>query len=458
MAGFNNYHKADEASLTEGYVLTVECDQRPRKARRTLEGLLGLATFIVASGGLWVDPATGEAQEKLHLHWRLRGPASGTDKDRLKTARRWAAEIAGADPTNISIVHPIRWPGSIHRKGEPKLVQIIAATEAEIDLGEALKILQAAKAQDPPEAEQAGQQTRADKDGDPRTTYELITNIASGQEFHPSIVPLSARLIGGGTHAPSAVNFIRDLLEAIPPEQRDERWQSRFGDVPRIVKTAEEKFGTGRTEEAAAAPAEPAEPLFDPWDDYVVPKFPLDVLPASVQRFVIELSAVIGCDPSALAMACLANFSGSLDHRFGLKLMRNGEWWASPRLWVLLVGDPSRKKTPVINTALVELEAHQNRIRDAYEAQLAEHKALLAGWDKRRAGLPRAARQADAVRHCRFPPRKTGRAFGPKRPGNPRQTGRIRGPAGEYGKVWRSRLRRGSRLLAPELRRRAVHR
>ena len=43
-------------------------------------------------------------------------------------------------------------------------------------------------------------------------------------------------------------------------------------------------------------------------------------------------------------MATLAGISGANDHRFALKMLRNGNWWESPRLWVLLVGETSVKK------------------------------------------------------------------------------------------------------------------
>jgi hypothetical protein len=131
----------------------------------------------------------------------------------------------------------------------------------------------------------------------------------------------------------SAEKTIRSGLDAGGDDPHPDL-EKRQGEAPR-------KADGGTTEQGDTATAEP---IFDPWDDCVVPKFPLDILPGSVGRFVAEQSSVIGCDVSALAMACLANFSGSLDHRFALKLMRNGEWWASPRLWVLLVGDPSRKR------------------------------------------------------------------------------------------------------------------
>jgi hypothetical protein len=118
-----------------------------------------------------------------------------------------------------------------------------------------------------------------------------------------------------------------------------------------------------------------AEPVFDPWERYIVPDFPLQVLPEVVQRYVTSQSVVIGCDPAALAMAALTAFSGALDHRFAVKMMRNGNWWEHPRLWTLLVGDPSRKKTPLINDVTRPLERHQNDLRRDYEARLRDYEA-----------------------------------------------------------------------------------
>jgi hypothetical protein len=127
---------------------------------------------------------------------------------------------------------------------------------------------------------------------------------------------------------------------------------------------------------------EVTEPIFDPWETYVVPRFPLEVLPDTVHRYVIEQAELIGADASALAMACLAQAAGSLDHRFALRVMKHGDWWAHPRLWVVLVGDPSRKKTPVIRAGLVELEAHQTRVWDKYDRAYAEYKKAQEAWTK----------------------------------------------------------------------------
>jgi hypothetical protein len=146
VATFTNNRQAREEDLAEGLVINVECDEHASAARVKLEALLGPATIVVESGGLWTDPDTGKAEPKLHLYWVLKVPTRTKDEHhKLKEARRYAAAIAGADGSNVSIVHPIRWPGSLHRKGEPRLCRIIELNaDAEIGLDEALTSLRAA--------------------------------------------------------------------------------------------------------------------------------------------------------------------------------------------------------------------------------------------------------------------------------------------------------------------------
>jgi hypothetical protein len=193
----------------------------------------------------------------------------------------------------------------------------------------------------------------------------LIANIIAGHSLHDSTRDLAAKLIRSGMSPGAAVNILRAAMEA-SAAPRDQRWQARYEAIPALV------------ESARRLPRDEA-PLFDPWERYIVPQFPLHVLPEVVQRYVTSQSVVIGCDPSALAMAALTAFSGALDHRFAVKMMRNGNWWEHPRLWTLLVGDPSRKKTPIINDATRPLERHQNDLRRTYEAALRDYEAAKKG-------------------------------------------------------------------------------
>ena len=95
-------------------------------------------------GGHWTDPESGEVEDKLHLHWCCREPSrSASEHALLKRARALACAFVGADATAISLVHPLRWPGSWHRKNEPRLARIVdLKPDVEIDPAEVIELLE----------------------------------------------------------------------------------------------------------------------------------------------------------------------------------------------------------------------------------------------------------------------------------------------------------------------------
>jgi hypothetical protein len=139
---FNNIEHARKADMLAGLVLSVELDQNPHEACRALEERLGAATCLVRSGGQWID-ADGEAHDKLHYHLRLAQPArSADDLKALEGARISATQLVNADASNNPVSHPIRWPGSWHRKAAPRLCEIIAVNpDVEIALADAVAAL-----------------------------------------------------------------------------------------------------------------------------------------------------------------------------------------------------------------------------------------------------------------------------------------------------------------------------
>jgi hypothetical protein len=256
VAIFNNRERARESDILAGLALSVECDQRPLEARTMLEEILGPATLVVRSGGVWTDPESGEVCDKLHLHWRLRIPARGADLTTLKQARDLATRLVGGDPSNKPVCHPIRWPGSWHRKSEPRLCKIETATEHEIDLATALAALEkVAPAAAPGNGKANGHDAGPGKDW-----AELISGIVTGADYHGSEIKLASKMLAAGMSAGAAVNMLRGIF-ASSTGPRDARWQARYDDIPRSVTTAQEKCGTP----GAPIPASPtaSEPLRD---------------------------------------------------------------------------------------------------------------------------------------------------------------------------------------------------
>lgn len=201
VATFTNPDKADEASLANGVALSVECDATPDAARARLEALLGPATVVVASGGEWPDPATGEMQPKLHLHWRLTEPTrEAADHATLKLARQLAQRLVGADASNTPSVHPIRWPGSWHRKNTPRLARIVAINEArEIDLQDALGTLQEAIAAAGVTIAATGGKPASTGTPEARETADLVRLVKTAEDYHTPLAALAMRLLKGGT-------------------------------------------------------------------------------------------------------------------------------------------------------------------------------------------------------------------------------------------------------------------
>lgn len=148
VATFRGPNKAKAEDVACGLALSVECDAKPTEALATLARLIGEPTVVVLSGGEWVDPNTGEVQPKRHMHWRLAEPTTSPEgHKKLKRARDLACKLVGGDGTNIPISHPVRWPGSWHRKNirSPRLATMETCNEArEIDLATALAALERA--------------------------------------------------------------------------------------------------------------------------------------------------------------------------------------------------------------------------------------------------------------------------------------------------------------------------
>ena len=211
---------------------------------------------MVRSGGRWTN-GNGEAEDKLHAHWRLRAPAEGGDLAKLKEARDLATCLVSGDPSNKPVCHPIRWPGSWHRKAAPRLCEIAALEpDREINLDAALAALQAA-------APQTKKTTTDDVggSGSGEDFPQLVADIISGRNFHAPLVSLAAKLVGSGVFDGSIVKLLRAVMLASTAEHDAMRWQSRFDSIARIVSSAREKFGDNNKQ----PPPTDGKPLLRPY-------------------------------------------------------------------------------------------------------------------------------------------------------------------------------------------------
>lgn len=81
----------------------------------------------------------------------------------------------------------------------------------------------------------------------------LTTAILAGADLHASTRDLAAKMVAGGMAGGAAVNMLRGLMES-SAAPKDERWQARYDNIPRLVDGIEEKIARGQ----AAANPQPA--------------------------------------------------------------------------------------------------------------------------------------------------------------------------------------------------------
>jgi hypothetical protein len=153
----------------------------------------------------------------------------------------------------------------------------------------------------------------------------LVENIVQGRELHDSLRDLAGKLIASGMADGAAVNNLRALMDS-SHAPRDDRWQARYGDIPRAVSTAREKIG-----ERARQPNLPRR-LLQSSAQFTGSFVPPDPLISGIlqRRFIYALTGHTGRGKTAIALLFAAHVAlgrrlGDLDVEKGRVLILAGE-------------------------------------------------------------------------------------------------------------------------------------
>jgi hypothetical protein len=115
----------------------------------------------------------------------------------------------------------------------------------------------------------------------------------------------------------------------------------------------------------------------DLWVHYSAPELPTGLLPDVIERFARKHGEVMGADPAGLAMAALTVCATAITDDITLQVKKNDPTWKeSSRLWVALVGQPSRKKSPIFKAAMRPLRRLDSNLMSDYLAKLRDYEAL----------------------------------------------------------------------------------
>ena len=137
--------------------------------------------------------------------------------------------------------------------------------------------------------------------------------------------------------------------------------------------------------------ASDVEPI-DLWARYEPPKLQRGLLPEAVDEIAFRMADIMGVDPAGLAMAILAVCGAAItdDICVQVKTYESG-WRESARLWVGMIGPPSRKKSPIMKFAMRPLAKADSVLMSAYMIEKEDYD-LLTPKERKSATKPKMKR------------------------------------------------------------------
>jgi hypothetical protein len=133
-----------------------------------------------------------------------------------------------------------------------------------------------------------------------------------------------------------------------------------------------------RRQAAAPEPIMWTDPV-DLWGNFVPPELPTGLLPDVIEQYARVEGANMGCDPAGLAMSALTVCAAATSDQIKLQVKKYDRLWTeSARLWAMLVGDPSTKKSPIMAQAARRLRKIESKLTRIYLDEKAQYDAMPA--------------------------------------------------------------------------------
>lgn len=140
---------------------------------------------------------------------------------------------------------------------------------------------------------------------------------------------------------------------------------------------------TGKPLLAEDAPETPAPPAaanddatdpVDIWDRNAAPELVKGILPPILERAAFQAAALSGADPGGYAMGMLCTAGAAITDGIRIKVKRSEEWKEEARIWVMLLGEPSYKKSPIMKTCTHAIASIDARMVSDYERAFTDWK------------------------------------------------------------------------------------
>lgn len=108
-----------------------------------------------------------------------------------------------------------------------------------------------------------------------------------------------------------------------------------------------------------------------------VAPFEPELLPATLQQYVIDIAERMQCPADYPAVAVMVVLSSMVGRRCGIMPKKLDDWTVVPNLWGMTIGRPGIMKTPPLQEVMRPLQILQARALEMYEKDVTEHRASI---------------------------------------------------------------------------------
>lgn len=110
-----------------------------------------------------------------------------------------------------------------------------------------------------------------------------------------------------------------------------------------------------------------------------VPPFPVEVLPTSLKRFVVEAAASIGCPPEFVGVPMLTTLGAAIGNSRVLKIKKG--YTQGAVLYTAIVAEPGAKKSPALAVATAPAWAKQDDLKQEYTRAMTDYRRKKMAWE-----------------------------------------------------------------------------
>ncbi len=108
--------------------------------------------------------------------------------------------------------------------------------------------------------------------------------------------------------------------------------------------------------------------------------FPVDLLPASVARFVKETTTAMNCDPAMIALPAISTLAGAIG--MTREIVLRDDWREPAIVWTVIIARSGTMKTPGMETGIRPLADVEHRAQLENQAALADYQTKLLHYEK----------------------------------------------------------------------------